>query len=251
MTTPNIALRYVVALNNISVSLLHRGCYDDAIETMKSVCTIMKKCVSEPYDILSATKDEMASIINQYRLGIQRLANSKVHCNGNNDNFNVHIISLSNNCINIDDINSKDTVYPFRIEYIDFDNINLISLLSIQLYNFSLMYLLNLKRVTIPTPTDCITNHRVIAKNLILWSYSLYNYQCDEKIEEEMDATTNIHFSILLLRSLIIILEESHHGGTECDVYRSELLLVTKRLKFMDQSTKDVLFPRVTSASAA
>lgn len=256
MTAPNIVLRYVVALNNISVTLLYRGCYDEAIETMKCVCAITKKFVSEPCDNISFSNDEMVNILNQYSLGIQRLANSKANFNESNDTINVHIVYLSNNCINMDDINKKDTIYPILMEYIDFDNINIASLVSIQLYNFALMYSLNTKRLilrktTTSTASDCITNHHVIAKNLMLLSYSICHHQSEGTMEVEVDTTTNIYVSILRLTSLIMILEENQHTEDECACYRSELCILTTRLHNMDKSTKEVLFPRVTLASAA
>jgi hypothetical protein len=130
-TTKQTSLRYAIAMSNVSVALLHRGLCNEAIETIKLSCHIVKIMASVTNDpSKQVSKTMFGRVVTAYELGTKRLFHTESRSGYSNTTmnqvhvvvFNDHIMSLATTGTNII---PKGAIYPIRLEYTSFDTINI------------------------------------------------------------------------------------------------------------------------------
>jgi hypothetical protein len=155
-TSCPILLRYAIAFNNISVTLLHRGCDNDAIDAIQHACQTLKIIVKVKHNPTKRpSRKAVERLCTDYEVDIRRFiaaSQSSVIPKEENDtstsivmkHHHIHIIYLNDNVMTYHDIVNRNRIirpgfiYPIHLEYSYFDTIHMKLVMAIHLYNFAL-----------------------------------------------------------------------------------------------------------------
>jgi hypothetical protein len=254
-TTKQTSLRYAIAMSNVSVALLQRGLCNEAIETIKQSCHIVKiiaaSVTDDPTQQVSDTV--FGRVVTTYELGNKRLFHTESRSGYSNTTMNqVHVVVFNDHVMSFattgTNIIPKGAIYPIRLEYTSFDTIDIGLLLSMQLYNLSLMYFFKAKYSSSNVVKTDVSENILIATKLIRKCYSIAP-PCDIRILD-FDSRKHLKINCLILSTLTLILQEDiimHRE--ECLYYQNRLVILAKQHEYEEQSMMDNIF--LTSAAAA